>query len=441
MVSIVETTDEMIGLSDIDSVLYFGEWIEFRPEIKVVLGLFEYECYLYDVRSASYQLVLKDWINKLSLTDCLNVDHIRHLILHGGFTLDEFIKRGYNSLDYLIKISKNPYVIIFLDNPGLLTLILDSPEKNEASRIQEIPRQTILKKLTGFDELSQRHLRRLSKVTPGSQTVSIMAKTLLRTLLWEGNEKLCSMNFHRRKVIERILSHQRNWLYNGLKLIEHILSNPDMDSNQYKKVLRAKNTLSSGGSRDVYHESVLQIIHLLEECSFAGDLTDGFFIKLKCISVNASDDRFKRLQKLRQILQSPPGHDYSFSALISVFEESDISTPILPSSCKIRHLNSSKRLRTHASKQRNCVWSPHMLESILQKEIDIYEMTGSNLVTLSINRKDLTINQIQMGQRSFIYLNELKEILSWYEEAIENRRERKFEPAINTLHLPSLLKK
>ena len=111
LVSIVETTDEMIGLSDIDSVLYFGEWIEFRPEIKVVLGLFEYECYLYDVRSASYQLVLKDWINKLSLTDCLNVDHIRHLILHGGFTLDEFIKRGYNSLDYLIKISKNPYVI------------------------------------------------------------------------------------------------------------------------------------------------------------------------------------------------------------------------------------------------------------------------------------------------------------------------------------------
>jgi hypothetical protein len=110
-----------------------------------------------------------------------------------------------------------------------------------------------------------------------------------------------------------------------------------------------------------------------------------------------------------------PGDFVDLCALF--LSDNDVPPPLVKGNRHVRPLDTLKKLRSHAKRARNCVWSMDIINSVLLRQIDVYAVEGENSYTISVDRQTLEISSIQPFQGEMIKPSDLSLIGAWFEEA------------------------
>lgn len=389
-------------------VLEFGVEVDGHPDIVASCDILGMQLFYYDKWKKHYVEQPRHFLWKIPLSKFRNIDVLKEIPWPGGWDIDHYVQFGYDSLGYVAAVWNNPKLAEYVDNPGLLIIILSNPGLFESLSLKGVKRTEIVRLMTRRERVSYYQIRWLKRVAPEIYPPYVLFPKIVESLLYTSDDTEFMETDPRQHDIKKLFSHQAQWRLEGLdlacKLVTHPTADPKVlawmidshNGHAYPEVLATYRNLQALSRTPGVPEIVKERIHRL--------LTNGLpYTPTVCRQINRAWDA-------SQANGDP--------ALLAMFflSDLDIATPRIAENDVVKSLDTLSKIEKHAKLAGNCINTMAVLAKLVSREYDLYAMQSESLYTFSVYRRTLDIGTIETAKGSRIQFDDLAKIISWFEE-------------------------
>ena len=394
--------------------LRFGECIDGQSPIIVTYDMFGFQPFYYEQAQGKYRADHDDVLWHTSLSDCSNSEAFNNIAFPKNCSAQQLRESGLNNLGYIATVAAHPELAEYADNPGLLVLLIAHLPRAKPLLARCADRITLVSALSGSDLIRNFHINWLKKVRPGMERPAIAAAKIEASLLRVAACDLAVNENHCEAKRYKLFAHQRHWTMRGLDFARALLQREDIEIDDLSYLMQSFN----GNEPTVLAEVRAALLSFGDHHCYLARLA-----RLRARHLARHDQmlslRFAQTFRhcVRKKSQEPvsPGDFVDLCALF--LSDNDVPPPLVKGNRHVRPLDTLKKLRSHAKRARNCVWSMDIINSVLLRQIDVYAVEGENSYTISVDRQTLEISSIQPFQGEMIKPSDLSLIGAWFEEA------------------------
>lgn len=95
-----------------------------KSEVSVICDIFGMHAFFYNDERKMYVEMPDKFMCRVPLSKCRNTDSLATVAWPRGWGVQEYQNAGYWNLGYMAAVWKNPELAEFLDNPGILVLLI-----------------------------------------------------------------------------------------------------------------------------------------------------------------------------------------------------------------------------------------------------------------------------------------------------------------------------
>jgi hypothetical protein len=392
--------------------LRFGEDFEGESPTIVTYDIFGFQSYYYEQAQGKYIADDEDFLWHIKLSDCTNIDEFNNIALPGRCGVQHYLEAGLDNLGYIATVAAHPELAEYADNPGLLALLIAHLAKAKPLLARSPNRRDLVAALSGSDRICNFHISWLKKVRPGEEHPAAVAARLEASILRVPACNLARSDSSYAARRYKLFAHQRQWTARGLDLARALLQREDIAIDDISYLMHSFN----GAKPSVINQVRAALMEFGDNEYYLSRLA-----RLRARQL-ARHDQLLTLRFAKNFRRglSQPGSERNSMDLCALFlSDEDIPLPRLKSNPHVMALDTLDKLRSHARKAENCVWSPHIISRILLRQIDLYAVKGENHYTISLDRRTFEIAMIEPFKGMKIKPGDLGLIAQWFEEATE----------------------
>jgi hypothetical protein len=392
----------------VPGALQFGKAADDSPEILVLYGIFGLQLFYYDELGKAYREKPPEALWEVPLSLCARTEHPHSIPWPGGWGVEDYTRSGFNSLGYIAAVLANPQLAQYLDNPGLLVLLIANPQAFTDVAGTNLKRVELLQAITGHHFLGRRHLKWLRRVRPGGRNASAVATNITRSLLRLPSARAGESYTRRTRAFLKLFSHQRQWTPEGLELARILLASQVDDPGELSWLLSARNGDVAPGIARCHKALGL----LLQSQHLPNQLNERLnFYRRNPDSVTPAF--VARLEKAVLDQVTP-----QYMAIAQLFlSDEDIPRPVVSGNEHVRHLGTLASIRQHALEAGNCLWTLDIIAQVIAGRIDLYVLRGERLCTFAVNRQTLDIRTLESAGGAGLAPPDLRTIGEWFEQS------------------------
>lgn len=398
-------------------VLQFGDSVDGKAEVIATYDMLGFQLYYYDSSQGEYVIQPKDFLWKLPISSCNNVNEIGRIPFPHAYDIKHYHRDGFDCLGYLGLACENPELFEYLDNPGLLVLLAAYPDKAKRILSKRASRVEIVQELTGSDHIRNFHINWLKKVRPGTVSPSIIAEKLQQSILKiHAIDVKVRVDSYAARLF-KLFAHQKQWESRGLDFARMLVRRDDAVLDDSDWLLRSYN----GDKYKYFYESrrALKRIGMGARSDLGISEEDAPpLVRLRALNLVRDDDLLTLgfSKKLRRIVSRGSGESGLVDCYVLLLSDDDIPSPVVPGNQFVTHLDTFEKIRAQAINAKNCLWSLAILNKVLARQFDLYAVKAENLYTISVDRKTLDIRMIEASSGNMIKPRDLRVIADWFEE-------------------------
>lgn len=399
-------TDHPINLISHPNKIEFGQSVEGTAQIVVTCDLFGFHPLYFDEHRGGYGSLPAAHLWRLALSDCSNINEALNITVPKIGELQRYRESGFDSLGYAALAFDRPELSEYLDNPGIMVLLLANSRAATSVLCERPNRVDLVRRLTGNALIKQPHINWLKKVRPGQANPVALAREIRHSILQIPATNFQSDSYE--KQFYKLFAHQPRWTPEGLAFARMLVGRRDVDPTDLVWLLEARN--------GVDHAQRAAAASALEQF-MKHPLAPNLMIE-RANELIRNQDRLspalcKRINgaATRDSMESLFRH---YAPLLLV--DDDIPAPIIRGDHAVKALDTLAKIRRHARVAKNCLWTLEMIASVLSRHIDLYSVAGENHYTFSINRQTLDIHVLETAKSPAIKPADLGLIAQWFEE-------------------------
>ncbi len=397
--------DSPIDLTSLPPNIEFGQSIEGKAQIIVTCDMLGLHPHYFNEERAAYDPLPAGRLWRLALPDCNNLDDALNITLPGIGQLRRYRESGLDNLGYQARVFDQPALAEYLDNPGILILLLENSADISSALSGRPNRVDLVRRLTGNALIKQAHINWLKKVRPGNTRPADLAPVIRHSIL-----RIPAYDFNSgssEKAFFKLFAHQPRWTPQGLAFARMLVRRPDIDPTDLAWLLRARN------GDCAQQATVIAALRYFELNNPIQGLVSRRITELIENRDLLTPDIARQLTRIT--MRSNEVEQLVDLACLFLVDD-DIPVPIISGNDKVKALDSLAKIRRHAKLVRNCLWTPDMLAYALSRSIDLYSVAGENLYTISVCRRTLDIQSLQPQKSVQIKPADLALISRWFEE-------------------------
>lgn len=391
------------------SSLEFGVLLDGQAEILVTNDMFGFHLFYFDDVDKTYTEKPKDLLWRIPISMCRNLENSLNFPLPNNGHLRQYWESGLDSLGYVSAVNDNPEFSDYVDNPGILILLIADISKAKGILAENPDRIELVRNLAGNKHICKFHIKWLKKIHVGTESPRQLAANIKASLLRIKKTYIEPQQHRHLTQLFKLFAHQTEWTPLGLDLARILMHRPKDSLADVSRLLSEFNgNISEDKHRLVSALNELKISKatpkiVAERATFLLSSTDFLTIELA--------------QKLLRTVRKAKGDIGFLNVCLHFINDGDIPTPILKGNQQITPLDTMDKIRGHSRKVKNCVWSLDIIKRILSREIDMYSVKGENIYTISITRRTLDIGMIEAAKPTQIKPRDLVLISDWFENA------------------------
>ena len=384
--------------------LHFGECVDGRPEYVVTYDMFGLHPYAYDDVRDVYIPRLPEKLWQIPAIGCSNPEVLALLPLPDTIDLDRY------SLGYVSMLLVHPELAEYADNPGVLALLIAHLDHALELVSQNLPRAALVKALVGIEPVQKFHIGWLKKIRPGTEQPAVIAATLTASLLRVPAHDLRKDGSTYVAKRYKLFAHQQQWTLRGLEFAKTLLRRDDLALDDFGYLMDGFN----GNEPKILPKARAA---LLEFGSTDYAVTCRARLRARLIARHQDYLTLRFAQKFgRVVFQTDSESDFvDFCAMF--LTDDDIPSPAVRGNRRVQALDTLAKLRSHAKRAKNCVWSLEILSRIIMREMDVYVVQGVQSYTVSLDRRSFEIRQLEPFSAATIHPADLELIADWFKES------------------------
>ena len=408
--------------------LHFGRNFGGLPEMIICVGLFSLESYRYHDVSRTYNRLHDTDYWHLSLADCTNREDAAHVILPGGLTLTDYLDRGYRNLGYVQALGEQPELLQYMDNPGLLALLMHERAGSSIHNFRNLGRREILRELSGNPDISRRHLNRLARVRAGDHRPATLAPLIKDALLRPSHTGTTTESPETARELEKLINHQSSWSLHGLRYASAMIRAGIHPRSEHFHQLDKYNNGSGAQETRNWLKLILSLDDLPKLFRRRARL---YFEQPEALPAEI----LYRIMHMRRKKTPDPEEDLDVRHLFRFITDADIPEPLLEPDGRVEHLDSFEKMRGHARRQRHCLWTSAYVGRVVDGLADFYCYTGENCrATIAISRNHHGIVELQARGAGFTTMDYMR-VLEWQIGAASKRVDVRTLPSPNYMYV------
>ncbi len=392
------------------SLLFRGVRKGTPQSVLVTLDLFGFHSFQFDRARGKYTPEHEDSLWHIRLRDCRTRERFDNIPLPGGFGARDYEALGLDSLGYLAAVASRPELAEYVDNPGILVLLIARPDRARALLANRMDRVSLVRALTGSDLIRSFHINWLKKVRPGADQPRVVADSLEASLLRvPACDRMSGENRHPLRLF-KLFAHQQQWTVKGMNFARALMQREDLEIDDFSYLMDTFN----GNEPEV----ISSVRTLLLDVGNAKDYMS--MIARSRARYIARHEQMLSLQlasRLRNCLSETGEERDSVDTYARFLTDDDIPAPVVGGNDQVRALDTLKKLRGHATRAKNCVWSIGIISGIMMRHIDLYAIDGKHQYTMSVDRRSLEIQTLEPFKYGRTHPADLRLIADWFEAA------------------------
>lgn len=391
-------------------VLRFNEFNEGKSPILVTYDMFGFHQYYYEQAQGKFIAEHEDMLWHTWLSDCHNSEEFDNIALPGSHSARQYQDSGLDNLGYLATIVAHPELAEYVDNPGILVLLIAHLARAKPLLAKHPGRIDLVKALSGSDLIRNFHINWLKKVRPGSEKPAVVAAKLEASLLQVPACNLSPSGSNYTVKRFKLFAHQKQWTIRGLDFARALLQREELEIDDFGYLMNSFN----GDEPEI----MARVRKTLME--FGGHEYYLYGLARLRARLLARHDQILTLhfaRKFRRIVFQSNSESDFIDLCAHFLSDEDIPPPAVKGNRHVRALDTLEKLRSHARKAENCVWGADVVSKLLQRQIDVYAVEGENRYTISVDRHTFEIRMMEPFGGMMIKPADLGLIAEWFEEA------------------------
>lgn len=388
-------------------VLEFSMHVDGPPEIVASCDILGIQLFYYDDRNQCYVEKPSDLLWQIPLSKCTNADDLEWVPWPGGWDISHYIQFGYDSLGYVASVWNNPRLAEFVDNPGLLIILLSNTRIFENLSLKGLNRYDLVRMVTGRQHVTLNQVRWLKRVAPGCHPPEVLYPKILNSLLHSANSVESKAGVERRHEIRKLFSHQTQWRIEGLDFAGKLIGHPKANPKDLAWLLSMYNGYE--------YPEILAAFRNLKELEQTEGLPGIVRSRIRQTLENGFPYTPQIHRQFNICMDACRVHKSKILATFFIHDE-DISPAVIRENDFVKSLDTLSKIEKHARLVGNCIYSIPIISQVVSREYDLYAMQGEGLYTFSVDRITLDIRLLEPAKGTLIAFSDLAKIVSWYEE-------------------------
>lgn len=404
---VIESENLPIIALESANAIEFGMSVGVFPEILVLYDILGIQLFFYDHADNAYVEKPNSVHWSVALSECRNKGALNHIPWPGGWGIQQYLNAGYNSLGYVSRVCKNPHLADYLDNPGLLVLVIANLAVFESESLYHLNRLNLLRRLMGMQYLSKFHVKWLKKVRPGRETPGTLALRIAESLLKIPGSLDAAYQTTRHAGLDKLFSHQAQWTPKGLELAATLACSQRSVSHELAWLLHSCN-----GNEPTEISNAYKALLTLRDVDLLPEIVQE---RLAYYLANRDALSPELARRIRNAALKEELVDRAFLEISLVFlTDVDIPSPVIKGNEQVMSLDTFPKIRRQATRAKNCLWTLGIIKHVLARKIDLYSVEGQNLYTISVDRATLDIRMLESAKAASIKPTDLGIISDWF---------------------------